>query len=103
VPTNDCRRLHNDQRAGPVRPDSAQDEPEGAITGLESWSLLVLDVDRELLTEGCVFNSKCGFGYQQASEENTNGYKEGAHDTRLYHTLIIQSRRAVTYFRGVRF
>ena len=64
--------LDDDQGPGPVGPKPAEEDPEGAVFGLKSGTLLGTGtlVNRQLLTQGGVLQSQGDAGHEGCPQAN---------------------------------
>ncbi|MBD3236449.1 MAG: hypothetical protein GF330_07085 [Candidatus Eisenbacteria bacterium] len=64
VPSQYGIRLHDDEGPGPVGPKPAEEDPEDAILGPKSGTLLSSLVDSQLLTQSGILQGQHGSGHQ---------------------------------------
>ena len=69
VPAEYGGRFDDDERAGPVRPEPMEDDPEEAIFGTKSSTPVSPLVDGELLTQGGVLQRQACPRHQRGARE----------------------------------
>ena len=58
VPADDGLRLDDEEGSTPLRPDAAEDIPEGSISPAKGWSGRIALKDLDLVTEGCILQDQ---------------------------------------------
>ena len=79
VPSKDRLGLYDEERLGPVPPDSRQHHPEYPIRWSELWPFARTIQDRELLTKGKIFEEKLLASLEEREKGGYGRLKQNTH------------------------
>jgi hypothetical protein len=83
MPAHYSLRLDKDQRFGPARPYSAEDDPEQPITATQFRTRMLSLEDGELLTKGDCFQGEFVARQDESAEIGDQTEKEDSHRSDL--------------------